>query len=326
MVRYRPHNRKCEVSIVPLTGGFGNQLFQFAFGLYLELVTGQKTVFDQVIGSPRKIGEIVSLAGVTPSNNAPKFLSDSPRFFGNLYMKAFGWTLRTSLTMNRNYTRATGILKMLTRFLLQIRVRRRLEVVSSRDLGFDASIKFDKNGIFIGYFQTFVYASTTNVYKVLQSLTPKTLSAEFFDLQNEISDTKPLLLHVRLTDYLKEEKFGVPSISYYQQSFDKLVQINHFSKIWVFSDDVVGAREVLKDFNREIDVQFFEQGILSDLEAWELMRNFGGYIISNSSFAWWGAFLRKDPSAPVCAPEPWFQGMQDPAHLLPPEWFRVNSL
>ena len=193
-------------------------------------------------------------------------------------------------------------------------------------MGFDASIKFDKNGIFIGYFQTFVYASTTNVYKVLQSLTPKTLSAEFFDLQNEISDTKPLLLHVRLTDYLKEEKFGVPSISYYQQSFDKLVQINHFSKIWVFSDDVVGAREVLKDFNREIDVQYFEQGNLSDLEAWELMRNFGGYIISNSSFAWWGAFLRKDPSAPVCAPEPWFQGMQDPAHLLPPEWFRVNSL
>ncbi len=326
MVNHSLCRTKRKVSIVPLTGGLGNQLFQYAFGLYLEVVTGNVTIFDQVIGRPRKIGEAISLVGVTPSSNAPRFLTENPNVLRGLYTKAFGWTLRTSLSMDRNSERATRTLRFLTRFMLQIRVRRCLKVVSSQDLGFDSSIKIDKSGMYIGYFQTFVYASTTNVSKVLQSLTPKTLSAEFSSLQREICEAKPILLHVRLTDYLKEGKFGIPSISYYQKSFDRLAQVNQFTKVWVFSDDVDGARRILKNFNREVDLHFFEQGNLSDLEVWELMKNFGGYIISNSSFAWWSAFLRKDPLAPVCAPEPWFQGMKDPTDLLPSDWIRVDPL
>ena len=64
----------------------------------------------------------------------------------------------------------------------------------------------------------------------------------------------------------------------------------------------------------------------SDVEVWDLFRHFKGYIISNSSFSWWAAFLRKDRTAPVFCPDPWFQGMKDPDSLIPHEWHKVAAL
>jgi hypothetical protein len=50
------------------------------------------------------------------------------------------------------------------------------------------------------------------------------------------------------------------------------------------------------------------------------MRYGSSYIIANSSFSWWGAYLRKNQNAPVYAPNKWFKGMDDPDQLLPPDW------
>jgi hypothetical protein len=201
-----------------------------------------------------------------------------------------------------------------------------MKIVASKDLGYDVSMEFSQEAIYIGYFQTFVYASNSNVMKVLNSITPKVLSSTYFSVRDEIVKTKPLLLHLRLTDYLQEDKFGIPSVEYYRESLNLLRRTKISPKVWVFSDDMMGAKEILKDLGQDFDLHFFDQQDLSDLEVWDLMRYFAGFIISNSSFAWWGAFLRIDQSSPVCAPTPWFQGMHDPALLLPPEWFKVRTL
>ena len=38
----------------------------------------------------------------------------------------------------------------------------------------------------------------------------------------------------------------------------------------------------------------------------EKMRWGSGYVIGNSSFSWWGAFLSHTKNAPTVAPKPWF--------------------
>ena len=81
----------------------------------------------------------------------------------------------------------------------------------------------------------------------------------------------------------------------------------------------------LKNFDSELEVLFFDHEDLTDVEVWSLMRHFSGYIIANSSFSWWGAFLRMDKSAPVCVPKPWFKGMRDPNLLIPADWIQVES-
>lgn len=324
MVIKKSSKKKYHISIVPLTGGFGNQLFQFAFGLHLEKQTGRRTFFDEFIGQPRKTGQCVSLMGISTSNYLPEYWSRQPRLMGKLYTRAFGWNLSKFLIM-KNTKISFQMINYISRVLLAIRVRRRIEVLAATNLGFDSSLDVSKPGVYIGYFQTYVYATIPEISNRLRSLTPAVTSSRYSRLLNEINCAEPLLIHIRLTDYLNEEKFGIPSLNYYQKSFDQLSRTTKFSHIWVFSDDIKGAKAILENFESNLEFLFFEQEELTDIEVWSLMRYFKGYIIANSSFSWWGAFLRMDKSAPVCVPKPWFKGMRDPNLLIPADWIQVES-
>lgn len=75
-----------SISVVPLRGGFGNQLFCWALGKQLEL-TGNRVYFDR---SP-ELGRGFALEGLVPSEQlvslSPRVwrvLSSSPRFFNSV--------------------------------------------------------------------------------------------------------------------------------------------------------------------------------------------------------------------------------------------------
>jgi hypothetical protein len=57
------------------------------------------------------------------------------------------------------------------------------------------------------------------------------------------------------------------------------------------------------------------------------MTHFKNYIIANSSFAWWGAFLSKHTNPLVIAPEKWFgpAGFPDYQDIYEPEWIKVSQ-
>jgi hypothetical protein len=47
------------------------------------------------------------------------------------------------------------------------------------------------------------------------------------------------------------------------------------------------------------------------------------FIIPNSTFSWWAAWLDTNPDKIVIAPKRWFSGSIDTTDLIPEEWVKL---
>lgn len=301
-----------------LTGGLGNQLFQFASALSHSLSAKTSIELESVLGKPR--GQ---------KNNPDLFRFDLPDAVKHiseslLVNRALGFSLRISLragTSNPRRLRAF-LSKFILSCLVSIRLLNMFRVKSPGDLGFDADLKIRKSGdLVIGYFQSYKYAnenSLTRRYLLNLKLAGED-PIELANLRKLSQIEKPLVVHIRRGDYRQEDAFGLLSSDYYFSMIPEILTKGEFNKIWLFSDDLPVALECIPIEFRGIVRQIAEIN-RSPAATLEAMRLGHGYVIANSSFSWWGAFLSYQPDVQVHAPWPWFKGMESPKELLPPEW------
>ena len=135
-------------------------------------------------------------------------------------------------------------------------------------------------------------------------------------------------IHVRRGDYVTDtvthELHGTCSADYYRTAIAKLQEQVREVQAFVFSDEADWAEENLKLEVPTCVVRHNppERGY-EDLRLMAACRHF---IIANSSFSWWGAWLSSSPGKTVYAPEKW---MRDPAlnspDIYPREWIKVNA-
>ena len=79
-------------------------------------------------------------------------------------------------------------------------------------------------------------------------------------------------------------------------------------------------------FPRELlnNVRWMENSTCSPVCVLETMRHGNGYVIANSTFSWWGAFLSRTPNAKVIGPEPWFKTKGGPNDLIVEPWKGID--
>lgn len=196
-------------------------------------------------------------------------------------------------------------------------------ILVSDDLGFVDNPRSIYSRYHIGYFQTYRYLADLNLIKQLRNLEPKSVGPELSVLIQESKNEKPLILHVRLTDYLLNPSFGTLGPDYYERAIKIAKKDFDFGIIWLFSDDISMAKSKLQ-FLEEENVRFISEVDNSPAATLEAMRLGHNYIIANSTFSWWSALLSRDSTAGVIAPEPWFTSMKDPNDLIPPTWLRIS--
>lgn len=134
----------------------------------------------------------------------------------------------------------------------------------------------------------------------------------------------PIALHVRRTDYLTncENHFNLP-LEYYESALD------HFDKdrnVIVFSDDPKWC-ETQDLFSNDRFMISESSDNRVDLCLMTLCNDF---IIANSSYSWWGAWLSKNKDKKVIAPFRWFGKTgytkdHNTKDLIPDEWTRITS-
>lgn len=128
------------------------------------------------------------------------------------------------------------------------------------------------------------------------------------DLEDLCRD-KFQLIHIRRGDYtLNPDSWGLLSLEYYKQNLDnelETVVITDDSKITGFLQAEFPSAKILGPFQ------------LNQRQAIKLMSLSKRIIVANSSFSWWGSrFAREYSQAEVIFPDRWFKASKDHPNLI----------
>ncbi len=291
-----PFRQNRNTITTKVVGGLGNQLFCYFAGLNLALLRDADLIVDVSDLKNGLSAHNVSLESLTLVG---KF--ESKNFYNSIFARAVNKTHR--VVFNKIYSRRNYF---------------------SPTVGYDAEVlKLDIGTHLNGYFQTYRYFN--NVKNCLTSIEIKMPSRKYLETKDYFEKYDVLSIHVRRGDYVKHKSlYGLLGKEYYVEAINKLLSTNPNLKVWIFSDEVYAARELLEEIVPLSSVWVQPDAFDDDAEVLLTMSKSKALIIANSTFSWWAATLSNN-DALVVAPSNWYQGMKDPEDLIPDSWIRVES-
>lgn len=288
--------------IVKLTGGLGNQMFQYAVGRAIAERNKINLKID--------VSAYENQVGITP-RQYELFLFNIREDFSTPQdnKKIKGFKLNSLLE------------KMLNK--LHIKLSGRDHIIESRH-NFDPSIlKLEDNIYLEGYWQTEKYFS--DIANIIRS--EFTLKDEYNNLNpkvlSEIDNCNSVSVHIRRGDYVSIQKtseyHGICSLEYYQKAISSIAEKIPSPVFFIFSDDLKWCEENLK-INWPIVFVDGNKGY----EDLIMMSRCKHNIIANSSFSWWGAWLNVNSKKMVIAPQRWFSNKDvDTRDVVPESWIKI---
>jgi hypothetical protein len=280
-----------------ISGGLGNQMFQYAFAKALSLEYDKDLLIDKTILESYPI----------PSTVTPR----------NFELDIFTLEYDEFSEINYKAQRIKGELfkKILIKTLYwKYAIQYNWDVVKQGDNDDPDSVlsKIDgkSNLMLDGYFQSEIFFRKY-VDQIRQSFSfkqePTSNSLKWLELIRESKNT--VSLHIRRGDYMLNHNVsshGLCDLSYYDNAISYLKDLLGKVNFIVFSDDIAWCKEQFISDDEKV-FQFVE-GNSGDFsyEDLRLMSNCQHNIIANSSFSWWGAYLNSNKNKIVCRPSQWF--------------------
>jgi hypothetical protein len=197
-------------------------------------------------------------------------------------------------------------------------------VYSEKKHSYD-NIPYTPNQQLQGYFQSEKYFHNHKeeiIDKLLKGLRNydkwDEITQEINNLKGELN--KPIVsLHVRRGDYLKNPHIHPPcSVSYYNNAIDYLKENLGDFMVYFVSDDIRWCKETFGDGH-------LYSNYTDELDDLVLMVNSDHYIIANSTFSWWGAYMGINMNKIIIAPNIWFGvgGPKDQEDIIPKNWIKI---
>ena len=132
----------------------------------------------------------------------------------------------------------------------------------------------------------------------------------YFKMVDEYPDNDRCAIHVRLGDY-DDNYHPRLKMDYYEHAMNIMQPGTIFI---VFSDEINKAKEMFPETFGGIPIQFVvgkgstnERWVQSDyIDDFKLMKSCKHFIIGNSTYSWWPAWLSNQQGKQVIAPSNWF--------------------
>lgn len=280
-----------------ITGGLGNQLFQYAMGRALAERHGARLLLD------------LTHYGVAGAHTHRGF-----------ELGAFNTRFEVASEADLAHFRPSLIRRMLVRTGLAPLPR----VVQQRGFGFDPEVLGAKLPVYLdGTWQSEQFFATCSGALRTELTLKDPLLGEAAALATDLRSQASVSVHVRRGDYAHDPKtrdyHGLLGTAYFTAAMQWMLERVPDAHFFVFSDEPQWAREHLR-----AEAPLTVLPVRTGPEDLLLMAQCRHHIIANSSFSWWGAWLNPSAAKLVVAPQRWFAddtiGTND---LLPASWTRL---
>lgn len=281
--------------MVKLKGGMGNQLFQYAVGRALAEKNNTELKLD------------TSWYGVVPDR---QYDLDHYNISG---------TIATPAEISK-------MSSLLTRIVDRLKPFNRRTLIVEQSFKFDPEVlQLGDNVCLDGYWQSPKYFNEIAPIIRQEFMVKGRPSGKNADYFEEIQSTTAVSLHVRRGDYVSNKNFnnyhGTSPLEYYEKAVAMVAEKVKKPHFFIFSDDSAWTKENLKF---DYPMTFVTGNDKTAEEDIRLMSSCQHFIIANSTFSWWGAWLAGNKDKMVIAPKVWFAARPgEEVDLIPEEWIRL---
>lgn len=285
--------------IVKISGGLGNQMFQYALAEKL-----------------RHLGKDVKL-DITYYDNKNSIREFALTFFPVQFKAA-------SKREIRKY--ADWSYSLQGKILRKIFGKRKSVYIENLDIEYQPLIYEMENKYLDGYWQNERYFSDIRGELVKQFKFPEKYNEECGEILYKIENSNSISVHIRRGDYLNENNFkiygNICTLDYYDNAIKYFRKIVSNPMFYIFTNDVEWAKRtfVSKDFEIVECNQNGEEYIYDMM----LMSKCKHNIIANSSFSWWAAWLNEHNEKVIAAPEKWFNN-HSVSGAICRNWIRISG-
>ena len=280
--------------VVRIRGGLGNQFFSYARGYALAKKNNTKYMIDDFIYNTSYMLRSFKLLDYNIS-------------YDNLFIKNF--------PTNNKFEKI--LLKIWNRLKWKI-IYRCKYIIEGKDFEYqEILIESNHNYYLNGYWQVHEYFDE---YKseLKKEFQLKNISETLKEESNKMKKGNYCVVHVRRGDYKTFNGGKCLSIEYYQKAIQIMNELMPNTKYLFFSDDISYCKN---NFGKLENVEFIEEKKWTDEEEMYLMSCCNNYIIANSSFSWWAAYLSENEKAVVISPvvDIWKE------NYYPKNWIKLNT-
>jgi len=278
--------------IVKLKGGMGNQMFQYALGKHLSLKRSCPLRLDLIFMKYDKLKDY-ELDKLNISNNKKThFFEEIIYYMINIFHRLFPF----------------------------------YKYIRQKSRRFNSQILKDATPILYldGYWQSEKYfEGISEIIREEFKITTK-INKQNEEMLKEIQENDSIAIHLRRRDYVSvpqiKEKLGACSMNYYKKGIKLIEKKIENPRYFIFSDDIEWVKQnfTLVENPVFMDINSYEKGY----EDLRLMRNCKHFIIANSTFSWWAAWLSENEEKIIIAPKNWIQSQSD-GDIVPESWIRI---
>ena len=260
------NNRKI---ILRLLGGLGNQLFIYAFGKAIEINYGFDVRYD-------------TFSGFIGDDYKRKYELDN----FNINLKKVSLYESLFYPINK---RSKIIQKLFYPGSILIEEDENIFVETIKKV----SEKYMRI-YFKGYFQKLEYFENVKEELKKEIVLMKPLSESAKTYLKAITNSNSVAVHLRL-----KERAVRSQLRFYEENIERFKKELKNPIFFVFSDDIKYCKD-----NMKLDLPFnFIENTNDPLEDFWLMKNCKHFIISDSTFSWWSAWLSGSKSKRICTPD-----------------------